>query len=64
MQESHELDGTTVVVDRATPKVPYFSEIELNYAQILLLAPTSLCTDTFVIFSVLFYTRILGYLLF
>lgn len=21
MQESHELDGTTVVVDRATPKV-------------------------------------------
>jgi len=29
MQESHELDGTTVVVDRATPKVPYSSEIEL-----------------------------------
>jgi hypothetical protein len=27
MQESHELDGTTVVVDRATPKV---SRIELS----------------------------------
>ena len=32
MQESHELDGTTVVVDRATPKVPYSSEIELVWS--------------------------------
>ena len=47
MQESHELDGTTVVVDRATPKVPLLcSEIELNGGQIELLPPTRLSNDT------------------
>lgn len=45
MQESHELDGTTVVVDRATPKVSYSSEIELYCGEIHLLAPTSLSSD-------------------
>ena len=50
MQESHELDGTTVVVDRATPKVRLLcSEIELNGGQIELLPPTRLSNDTFVI---------------
>jgi hypothetical protein len=38
MQESHELDGTTVVVDRATPKVLCSSGIELNCGQIHILA--------------------------
>jgi hypothetical protein len=46
MQESHELDGTTVVVDRATPKVPCSSEIELCCGQIHLLAAFSLSSDT------------------
>jgi len=47
MQESHELDGTTVVVDRATPKVRLLcSEIELNGGQIELLPPTILSNDT------------------